>query len=61
MVSDFVDSVNSVLQVQEETSRVEEVMKKIAGYSAVEVASEFKDVCDNLNAVYSIHLLFQSS
>ena len=44
MVSDFVDSVNSVLQVQEETARVEEVMRKIAGYSVVEIASEFKDV-----------------
>ena len=40
MVSEFVDSVNSVLQVQEETSRVEEVMKKIAAYSAVDVTSK---------------------
>lgn len=44
MVSEFVDSVNSVLQVQEETSRVEEVMTKIIGYAAVDVASDFKEV-----------------
>ena len=60
MVSEFVDSVNSVLQVQEETSRVEEVMKKIAAYSAVDVAGDFKDVCNsNIHGVltYSSHSL----
>lgn len=44
MISEFVDSVNSVLRVQEETARVEEVMQRIVGYCGVEVPGEFKEV-----------------
>ena len=43
-VSLFVDSVNGVLRDQAESSRVEEVMKKIIGYSPVEVQGELKEV-----------------
>lgn len=43
-ISNFVDSVNNVLKTQEESSRIEEVMKKITGYSPVEVPGDLKDV-----------------
>ena len=43
-ISQFVSSVNGVLQAQEETTRLEEVAKKITGYSVMDVPSELKDV-----------------
>jgi pleckstrin domain-containing family G protein 5 len=43
-VATFVDSVNSVLKAQAETSRIENIMKKIVGYTPVEVPGELKDL-----------------
>ena len=42
-ISIFVDSVNGVLIAQDETKLVEEVMKKIVGYSPIEIPSEMKE------------------
>lgn len=50
MISEFVNSVNSVLQVQDEMARVEEVMRRIVGYSGVEVPGEFKEVGEHLQS-----------
>lgn len=53
----FVTSVNSVLRAQEETQRVEEVMKKIVGYNPIELTGEYKEVSvvdlHPLNLAYS--------
>lgn len=43
-VSLFVDTVNGALKTQDETTRVQEVMKKIVGYAPVEIPGEFKEV-----------------
>ena len=43
-VSNFVQSVNTVLKTQEETERVEAVMARIVGYNAVEIPSELREV-----------------
>ena len=40
----FVQSVNQVLWVQEETERVRDAMNRITAYSAVEMPSDLKEV-----------------
>lgn len=47
-VSLFVDSVNGALKAQDETSRVQEVMKNIVGYAPVEIPGELKEVREKL-------------
>lgn len=44
----FVDSVNGALKAQDETSRVQEVMKNIVGYAPVEIPGELKEVREKL-------------
>ena len=40
----FVSSVNGVLRAQEETQRVEDIMKKIIGYNPIEITGDVKEV-----------------
>ena len=43
-MSMFVSSVNGVLRAQDETQRVEDIMKKIIGYSPIELTGDVKEV-----------------
>lgn len=47
----FVQSVNQVLWVQEETERVRDAMNRITAYSAVEMPGELKEVRTSMSHV----------